>query len=97
MHITHLEMVNIWVAMQIIHTQWKESKVLIKCDNRAVVDVLSSGKTRDPFLAMVARNIWALTAKHDIVPQYVHVPGADNKAADLFSRWTGSQRDFHDL
>ena len=68
----------------------KPLKILIRCDNQAVVTVLRSGKTRDAFLAASARNIWYVTAIHDIEVQYTHISGARNQVADTLSRWQGS-------
>ena len=52
-----------------------------------MVTVLTTGKTRDAFLAACARNIWYFTAIHDMEVQYKHVSGASNQVADVFSRW----------
>ena len=49
--IVHLEMINILIAIRLFKFQWASKKVLIRCDNEAVVTVLKSGKTRDPYLA----------------------------------------------
>ena len=46
-NIVHLEMVNILVAVRTWAHQWQGRKVIIHCDNQAVVSVLSSGHTRD--------------------------------------------------
>ena len=43
----HLEMVNILLAVRLFKRQWVSNKVLIHCDNAAVVSVLMSGKTKD--------------------------------------------------
>ena len=43
-----------------------------------------------PFLAASARNIWYVTAIHDMEVQYKHVSGASNQVADVLSRWQGS-------
>ena len=59
----------------------------MKCDNLAVVTVLTSGKTRDGFLAACARNIWFALGRNDIDASYVHVLGKNNQVADLLSRW----------
>ena len=71
--------------------------MLIKCDNEAVVSVLRSGRTKDPYLGACARNIWYICALADIDAQYVHVRGLDNRVADLLSRWTGSGNDCLEL
>ena len=52
--------------------------------------VLSSCRTRDAFLAASARNIWYVTAIHDIELQYTHISGGSNQVADTLSRWQGS-------
>ena len=38
------------------------------------------------FLAACIRNIWLLTAVHDIELEVNHIPGAKNEVADLLSR-----------
>ena len=95
--IVQLEMVNILLAVKLFHAHWASKKVLIKCDNEAVVSVLRSGRTKDPYLGACARNIWYICALADIDAQYVHVRGLDNRVADLLSRWTGSGNDCLEL
>ena len=56
--IVHLEMVNILVALKLFGRTWADAKVLIKCDNEAVVSVLRTGKARDPFWGACARKVW---------------------------------------
>ena len=58
--------------------------------------VLKSGKTRDAFLAASTRNIWYVTAIHDIEVQYSHISGARNQVAETLSRWqdTAAQIEF---
>ena len=91
--IVHLEMVNILIAVRLFKHQWASHKVLIRCDNQAVVSVLRSGKTRDPYLAACARNIWYASTTYDIDLQYAHIRGTDNKIADVLSRWQGSPQE----
>ena len=59
----------------------------IKCDNDAVVKVLNSGRTYDPFWLACPRNIWFQAAFMDINVRYVHVPGNKNQTGDLLCRW----------
>ena len=56
--IVHLEMLNIVVVLKIWATQWSCKKLRVKCDIIAVIDVLTSGKTKEPIRALCARNIW---------------------------------------
>ena len=93
MSIVHLEMGNILVAVRLFAKQWQGVKLLVKCDNEAVVKVLQSGRARDPLLGAFARNIWYISALADIDVQYVHVMGKANRVADLLSRWTNSWSD----
>ena len=88
--IAQLEMVNILVAIRVFAPLWHRKSILIKCDNAAVVSVLTTRKAKDPFLAAVARNIWMELAKKDIQAIYKHIPGKVNQVADLLSRWTNS-------
>ena len=57
LQIVHLEMLNILAALKIWHHYWANKKVAIACDKLAVVQVLSSCRTRDLTLAAIARNI----------------------------------------
>ena len=90
--IVHLEMVNILVAVRVFAHLWSKHRILVKCDNPAVVHVLTTGRTRDAFLAACARNIWLVSAQNDVELLYRHVPGKDNGVADLLSRWKNTAR-----
>ena len=95
--IVHLEMVNILVAVRIFAPDWQHRSILVRCDNAAVVQVLNNGKTKDPFLATCARNIWYFMAHHDINLSYSHVLGKNNQVADLLSRWQNTQQQMAQL
>ena len=88
LHITQLEMLNVVVALKVWANIWANKIIKINCDNLAVVEILKSGKTRDPFLATCARNVWLITAMFNIDIIIIHVPGVSNQVADLLSRWT---------
>ena len=97
LNIVHLEMTNILVALKLFCNQWAKPNVGLYCDNIAVVQVVQSGSTLDPYLAACARNVWLLAAKHDIDITYVHISGKRNRRADLLSRWTGSEKNLQEL
>ena len=80
-------MLNILVALRVWSHQWPAGKILLKCDNQAVVSVLNSGRTQDLTIGAMARHISMLLAIHDIELQVIHILGSDNKEADLLSRW----------
>ena len=85
--IVHLEMLNILVAVRLWGTLWKNHRVIIKCDNQAVVSVLNTGKSSDSILCAIARNILFQCAKFDINLRLIHVLGKNNELADTLSRW----------
>ena len=91
--IVQLEMVNILLVARLFQAQWAHHKVLIRCDNEAVVSVLRSGRTKDPYLGACARNVWYASALADTDMQCVHVRGVDNWMDDLLSCWTGNSKD----
>ena len=53
----------------------------------AVVEVLTSGRTKDNILATCARNVWLLSAMFNIFIHIEHIPGKQNVVADLLSRY----------
>ena len=83
---THLEMLNLVVAIKVWGKFWKNSSVIIYCDNMSVVQVVQTSRTRDPFLALCIRNIWFLRACYDIELEVRHVIGRENIIADTLSR-----------
>ena len=62
----------------------------------AVVEVLTSGKTKDATLGAYARNIRLLSALLNITIHIEHIPGKSNVIADLLSRCKFDQQ-FWDL
>ena len=86
--IVHLEMINVYVALNRWKKELKGRTVVIYCDNMAVVSTLSSGHSWDKFLGTVARNICLFTAFYDI-ESLLHVSGKENGSADSLSQWYG--------
>ena len=74
-NIVHLEMLNLLVAIRAWGDQWASQKVVLYCDNQAVVSVLNNGKTRDLTLAAIARNIKMHAAIKNINLNVVHILG----------------------
>ena len=85
--IVHFEMVNVIVAFRVWGSQWVNTWVEIFCDNAAVVSVLSTGSSKDPFLAACARTLWLLKAQLNIKTTVQFIPGHQNNYADTLSRW----------
>ena len=91
LHITQIECLNIIVAIKIWAKIWTNKRISIFCDNLAVVEVLSTGKTKDSYLGTCARNVWMLMSLFNIQIDFFHIPGKANVVADLLSRWHISQ------
>ena len=87
-------MVNILVALKVWAYQWKYKKVRVKCDNMAVVEVLTSGKTKDVVFGTCAHNIWMLSALLNISIHIEHISGKSNIIADLLSRFKFDQKSY---
>ena len=67
--------------------QLQHFKVILNCDNEAVVHMLQSGRGQDQFLLAVACNVWLITSTMDTHLAVQHIPGKANVVADLLSRW----------
>ncbi len=78
-------MLNITVAVKLWGVQWKHKVVNIVCDNSAAVNVLQSGRGRDPFLLSYAREIWYWSALHDFEIRVSHAPGLAMSWVDALS------------
>ena len=72
LNIVHLEMLNVLVALCVFDPQWAKQKLLIKCDNDAVVKVLNSDHTQDPFLraCVICLFIWGFTSLSTLYRSY---------------------------
>ena len=92
MDIAYQEMVNILVAIRLWGSGWCNWKIVIKCDNQAVVSILRLGKTRDSTLACIGRNILLEAARLHITLSVIHVLGKNN--AVTLSRWQNSENDW---
>ena len=77
---------NIIVALRLCGRLWQHSQVKIFCDNEAVVQVVASSRTKDPFWGACIRNLWLITAIFDIYFQIEHIRGRNNIKADPLSR-----------
>ena len=85
--ICHPEMLNMVIAEKLWCHHWRRQNVVMYCDNSAAILTLQSGRARDPYLLMCARDIWYIKATYDfkIIPR--HKPGANMTLADSLSRF----------
>ena len=85
--IVHLEMYNIFLALGVWASHWKNASITINCDNQAVVAALTNLRIKDSLLMLIARNIWLLAAQFDIELNVIYVNTKHNIYADILSRW----------
>lgn len=90
-HINVREFIPIFLALDTWGTHFKHSCLTFRCDNKAVVDVLNSGTTRDPDMLMVLRAVTLLTLRLDVNICALHYPGRNNIVADYLSRSQASR------
>ena len=86
--IIHLEMLNFLVALRVLGHRWQGKRIVIHCDNQAVVVIMNLGKTKDSILAAITRNTAMLSVANDIDLKTVHIPGKQNVVANALSRLT---------
>ena len=68
--------------------QWPRKKVLVHCDNQAVVDIWKKGTTNCPEVMALIRMLYYV--QHNITYIHVlvtHIAGTDNSIADALSRF----------
>ena len=82
-----LEMISVLIAVRIWGHHFPGLKVQIFCDNEAVVSVINSSRTKDPFMGACLREIWFSVSTHGFELRAVHLPGVENRVADWLSRW----------
>ena len=66
--------------------QWKNSTVLFRCDNMAVVAIVNSGRSRDQLAMHLMRCLSFFLAHFNLFTVAEHIQGRLNVAADSLSR-----------
>ena len=79
-------MINVKVALHTWKDKWTNKRINIFCDNKAVVDICNTGKTKDKCLGAILREIQMIRARYNINLQLLHVYGHLNTQADALSR-----------
>ena len=80
------EMINVLVCLRVWGDSWADRRVVIYCDNRAVVDIMERQETRDKRLGAILRDILFLMATKNIHLEVKHIMGENNLIADALSR-----------
>ncbi|CAH1256970.1 Hypp1765 [Branchiostoma lanceolatum] len=85
--IHRLEMLAVIIACKLWGSSWSGCSVNIACDNTLTVQVIHSGRSSDTFMQACARELVYLQALKDFHLVAHHIPGDENRLADLLSRW----------
>ena len=80
------ELIPIALACALWGQYWKGTTVRANYDNDAVVAIVNSGYSQEPFLRHLLRCIFFISAKFDFTLIAAHIPGQDNTLADAISR-----------
>ena len=65
---------------------WKRKRLIVHCDNHAVVDIWHSHTSRNPLLMNLVRKLFFIAALNNFHIIIQHIPGIDNSIADALSR-----------
>lgn len=81
-----LELYPIWLAIQLWRKSLRDACVMIHTDNQAVIPVLLKRSSRLRPVNRMLRDISLVSMQFNILINAVHIPGVDNRLADLLSR-----------
>ena len=79
------ELCAVAIAAKAWGTQWSKKRLLVHCNNQAVVDVWHSGTSRDAALMCLVRTLFFTAATHDFTLVLQHIEGVNNGIADAIS------------
>ena len=68
-------------------SQWSRKRLLVHCDNQAVVQVWQTGSSRNSALMALVRTLFMAAANHNFTVLIQHIPGVQNGVADSLSRF----------
>ena len=89
--ISHLELLNIVVALKVWGREWRGRRVKIYCDNSNACLAMQTGRSRDEFIQHCIREIFLLMARYDAELVAEHRPGEQLTRADALSRMHASE------
>ena len=87
MNIKWKELYAIVMAVHTWDVSWQRQKILLNCDNLAVVDIWAKGTTKSPVVMALVRLLYFCAACYNINVSFQHISGTENKIADAISRF----------
>ena len=85
-HINIRELFAIWVAVVTWGDQLRNLQIQILTDSLSMVQVWSTGSSKDKVVMRILRALFLFCAKRNINILMKHIPGTTNLAADFLSR-----------
>ena len=85
--INELEALAVMIGLKLWGYKANAKKCLIQCDSNVTVLAINSGRSHNPFMQQILREICFLAAINDMVVRAIFVPGNQNRLSDLLSRW----------
>lgn len=85
-HITVKELYPIVLALEVWGHRLQNKCIVFHSDNEAVVYIINRQTSKDKTLMKLVRRLVLCTIKHNVMFQATHIPGLENRLADLLSR-----------
>ena len=85
-HINILELLTVLVALKLWGNNLVNKRIKIFCDNESSVWIINLGKSRDPIMLAIIREISSICTGFNCQIRAVHLKGVDNRQSDLLSR-----------
>ena len=80
------ELFAILIAANAWGSQWGRKRLLVHCDNHAVVDIWHRGTSKQAALMHLVRALFFTAATYNFTLLLQHIQGVDNSIADALSR-----------
>ena len=80
------ELFAVLVAAATWGAQWSRKRLLVHCDNHAVVQIWRTGTSNNTALMQLVRTLFLIAATRNFNIMLQHLPGVDNGIADALSR-----------
>ena len=91
-NIVHMEMIAIMIALKLWLKEFTMKKLIIECDNMAVLEVINQGKAKDKTLQRYLREIAYLCTINQCEIKIRYIRSERNIIPDMLSRYYTSQQ-----
>ena len=80
------ELFTIYLACAVWGHNWPSKKLIFKTDNSTNVAIWSAQPSKSKDLMDLSRTIFLISATHNFLVKFQHIPGSNNPIADALSR-----------